>query len=143
MQETYCLTWFDPLLYHNEPPLIYYIKHWPHARLYVTETKSRVNKTDPASILSKFIAHTRRQLQEQLGNHRMNEKWHVDQWSWNVAVLWMKVREKGRIFQKGQFWSWKGVVARDSGDLEANVRLESPQNSAGVRMKDSSAIRSC
>lgn len=52
-------------------------------------------------------------------------------------------QREGEIFQKGQFWSWKGVVARDSGDLEANVRLESPQNSAGVRMKDSSVIRSC
>lgn len=39
----------------------------------------------------------------------------------------MKVREKGRLFQKGQFWSWKEVLARDFGGLEANGRLEIPQ----------------
>ena len=53
----------------------------------MTETKLRVNQIDPASILSKYIAHTWRQLQEQLGNHRMNEKWHVEQNSRNVEVL--------------------------------------------------------
>lgn len=53
----------------------------------MTETKSRVKQTDPAPILSKYIAHTWRQLQEQLGNHRMNEKWHIEQNSGNVAVL--------------------------------------------------------
>lgn len=75
-------------------------KHWPRARLHMTETKLRMNQTDPASILSKYIAHTWRQLQEQLGNHRMNEKWHVEQNSRNVEVLWMKVREKGRLSER-------------------------------------------
>lgn len=99
-QETHCLTWFDPLLYCVEHSFIYYTKHWPRARLHMTETKSRVNQTDPASILSKYIAHTWRQLQEQLGNHKINEKWHVEQNFRNVEVLWMKIREKGILSER-------------------------------------------
>lgn len=49
--------------------------------------------------------------------------------------------ERRGDFQKGQFWSWNGIVARDSGGMEANGRLEIPQKPAGMRMKKSSVIR--
>lgn len=72
----------------------------------MTETKLRVNQTDPASILSKYIAHTWRQLQEQLGIHRMNEKWHVEQNSRNVEVL---CQREGETFRKANFGAGTGL----------------------------------
>lgn len=94
------LVWFDPLLYCVECSFIYYTKCWPGARLHMSETNSRVSKTDSASILSKCVAHTWSQLHEQLGNHRMNEKWHKEWSSSNMAKLWMEVWERS-LFEKG------------------------------------------